>query len=63
VAIAEILTDKLPQAYHPLFLPNIEIYNLNPQRSMLNLKVMLDTLKVYCGQNQDLRSCLEDFTP
>lgn len=24
---------------------------------------MLDTLKVYCSQNQDLKSCLDDFTP
>jgi hypothetical protein len=47
VAIAEVLIDKLPTAMHHLFLPNIEIYNTNPQRSILNLKILLNTLKTY----------------
>ena len=63
MAIAEILSEKLPRAYHSLFLPNIEIYNLNPQRAMLNLKVMLNTLKAVIGEDHESEVHLDDFTP
>jgi hypothetical protein len=59
VAIAEVLVDKLPPALHPLFLPNIEIYNTNPQRSILNLKVLLNTLKTYYANQEDEHAMLE----
>lgn len=48
------MTNKLPQAYHPLFLPNIEIYSLNPQRCILNLKVLLNTLKSSSSHHQEI---------
>ena len=58
VAIAEVLVDKLPSSMHPLFLPNIEIYNTNPQRCILNLKVLLNTLKQYYASDKDGHSML-----
>lgn len=61
VAIAEVLIDKLPPAMHPLFLPHIEIYNTNPQRSILNLKIMLSTLKNYFVNHEELNAMLEEF--
>jgi hypothetical protein len=51
VAIAEILADRLPRHLHGMFLPFVEIYNTNPQRSILNLKVLLSTLKSYFSSN------------
>lgn len=63
VALAEILMDKLPKGYHNLFLPNIEIYNLTPQRSIVNLKVILDTLTTLCSERPEVASVLTDFTP
>jgi hypothetical protein len=47
VAIAEVLAEKLPEKYHGMFLPHVEIYSLTPQRAMANLRVMLGTLKNY----------------
>ncbi len=62
MALAEILADKLPKAHHHMFLPNIEIYNLTPQRSIMNLKVMLDTLQSLCSEHPEIGPFLNDFT-
>ena len=59
--MAEILTKKLPKVYHQLFLPNIEIYNLTPQKSMQNLKTLLSALKTVFDSQREA-PCIEEFT-
>lgn len=59
VAIAEVLMDRLPSSMHALFMPNIEIYNTNPQRCILNLKVLISTLKQYYANDKEGHSMLE----
>lgn len=46
---------------HHLFLPNIEIYNINPQRSIMNLKVLLHTLQNYYANHEEVHAMMEEF--
>jgi hypothetical protein len=46
---------------HPQFLPNIEIYNINPQRSIMNLKVLLHTLQSYYANHEEIDAMMEEF--
>ena len=59
VAIAEILMDKLPKSYHRMFMSDIEIYNLNPQRSIMNLKILLATLRSFYGEHPEINVGIE----
>lgn len=61
MAIAEVLADKLPSSMHPMFLPNIEIYNINPQRSIMNLKVLLHTLQTYYENHEEIDAMMDEF--